>query len=107
MKKLIATALMLLPLVFLTALPLVAAQETPVYHRQYCLPDNVTLRWIKNVTLQVPQENVSHTIHVTEDQICRWGCANDSCLPSPWITWVIVFAVVIVIVFVYLIFRPR
>ena len=106
MKKLIAGFITVL----MALLPLVAEaqiSETPVYHRQYCLTDNTTLRWIKNVTLQVPQENITHTIYVTEDQICRWGCANDSCLPSPWITWGIVFAVVLVIVFIYLIFRPR
>ena len=104
MKKMFGAMLITLMVV----MPLVSAQiaTNDVYHRKYCY-DNTTLRWIKNVSIVVPEENISHTLQVTEDQICNYGCQNDACMMSPWITWGIVFLVLIVIFILYLMVRPR
>lgn len=104
MKKLFGAMFLTLMVV----MPLVSAQiaTNDVYHRKYCV-DNTTLRWIKNVTIVVPEESVFHTLQVTEDQICNWGCQNDECMSSPWIAYGIGFVILLVVFIIYLMVRPR
>lgn len=92
--------------IYLTLSNFVFAQEAAVYHRKWCI-DDTTLRWIKYVTIHVAETNTTRTMNVTEDQICTYGCQNDECLQPPWIMWAIVFGIVIIMVILYLIFRPR
>lgn len=101
LSAMILTMLLLSPLVNAQAIA-----TNDVYHRKYCV-DNSTLRWIKNVSIVVPEESISHTLQVTEDQICNWGCQNDECMSSPWVAYGLGFVILVGIFIIYMIVRPR
>jgi hypothetical protein len=68
--------------------------------------DNSTKLTIKEVQIEVKEKNITRTFNVTEYKDCFWGCRNNECVNPPWITWAIIFGIVILIVILYMIFRP-
>jgi len=95
MKSILTTAFMILLL-----LPIADAKT---YQTCY---DNSTQLIIKEVTIEVKETNKTRTFNVTEYKECFWGCKNNECLNPPWVSWSIIFGIVMTIVIVYLIFRP-
>lgn len=105
MRKLIP--LMMLLLMPTSVMAQLGEQGVPIWQDQYCLVDNSTLLWFKNVTLTIPERNITRTIQIAQQQNCQWGCMGGECLSPPWIMWLYALGIVVLIVFLYLVFRPK
>ena len=103
MRKLILSA------IFLILFSLTTVLGDNITTTQYC-QDNSTLIHLKHVTIDItgthPNINRTRTFDVTEAETCTWGCRNDTCVSPPWIVYGIIFAVIIVAIFIFLILKP-
>jgi hypothetical protein len=72
----------------------------------YCA-DNTTLLKIREVQIAVQQTNKTRTFNVTESETCAWGCQNNECMQPPWIAYAIGLGILIIMLIVYLVLRPR
>jgi hypothetical protein len=70
---------------------------------QYC-SSNVTMTRIKEVTVNIPQRNITRTLNSTENVYCPYGCSNNECMLPPWFAYAIIFGLIITASFIYLVF---
>ena len=99
MKKIIPLLLMIL-----LTIPSASAQLNTT---QYCMSNNVTLRHLRWVNIDVNPINISRQFYVTEDEICQYGCRSNQCTSPPYIIYGIIFALVVGAACIYLFIRPR
>jgi hypothetical protein len=83
---------MIAPLILLLSISGALAQTM-----EYC-SDNTTLTQIKQVTINVPERNVTRTINVTENVKCDWGCdpERNRCNDAPYIYILIIMGVIVI-----------
>jgi hypothetical protein len=65
----------------------------------YCENDTIL---VKNRTIEVCEKGKCENVIGVERIKCDWGCANSECRQPPWITYAIIFGLVIVASVVYI-----
>jgi hypothetical protein len=70
----------------------------------YCENDTIL---IKNRTIEVCQKSKCENIIGIEKIKCDYGCRNNECVPPPWITYAIIFVLIIVASFIYILITHR
>lgn len=80
---------------------------TPVLSQtfEYC-KDNTTLVHIKQVTINVPEKNITRTFNVTEDQTCQYGCdtLRNECIQPPFYRYLTILGIIVFIIAIIIIF---
>jgi len=92
----------IIPLVFISLFLLFPLADAQNVSRTYCT-DNSTLE--TSVIFHVPETNRTRTLVIPQD--CPYGCANNECRQPPWITYAIIFGLIIVAAIIYILITHK